>query len=79
MEILQTKVTKRKKGLYGCRIIHAITQKPIVELRVAKNQISDAFFDMLRTLDKLGYDSKMARSSRHRQKGKCVSSKYIWF
>lgn len=79
-EILETKVTRlTKDGIYGCRVIIKATGKPIVELRVPKHLIADAFYDMLRTLDKLGYNSKMADSSRHRGKGNLVHYKYIWY
>ena len=78
METLETKTTYLGNGLYGCRVIDAITKKPIVELQVKKDLISDAYFDMLRTLNKLGRDSHMADSSRHRGKGKVVDAKYIW-
>ena len=79
MGILKTKVTRLKPNLFGCRVLDVATGQPIVELRVTKDQIGHAFFDMLRTLDKLGYQSKMAWASRHRQKGHCVNSKYIWY
>ncbi|MNY44189.1 hypothetical protein D3C86_1791940 [compost metagenome] len=79
-EILETKLTRlTKDGLYGCRVIRADTGKPIVELRVEKSSIADAFYDMLRTLDKLGYDSPMANAARHRGKGVPVNAKYIWY
>lgn len=79
METLETKTTYLGNGLYGCRVINSQTNKPIVELRVQKHLISDAYFDMLRTLDKSCYDSDMAHASRHRGKGKCVNAKYIWY
>lgn len=75
--MLTTKVTRLKSNLYGCRVFSA--SRLIVELRVPKCQISDAFADMLRTLDKLGYDNDMAAVSRRRQKGKMVDAKYIWY
>lgn len=78
-EILGTKVTRLGNGLYGCRVISLKTGKPILELRVSKDHISDAFYDMLRTLDKLGYFSPMAKASRHRGKGKVTTAKYIWY
>ncbi|WEM34409.1 hypothetical protein [Xanthomonas phage X1] len=78
METLETKVTRLGNGLYGCRIIRSADKKPIVELRVEKSQIRNAMFDMLRTLDKLGYDSPMAHASRHRGKACVTDSKYIW-
>lgn len=78
METLETKTTYLGNGLYGCRVINSQTNRPIVELQVPKGLISDAYFDMLRTLNKLGYDSDMADASRHRGKGKCINAKYIW-
>lgn len=78
IETLCTKATRIAPNLYGCRVMNALNKKVIVELQVPKDQIGDAFFDMLRTLDKMGVDSNMAKASRHRQKGKCVSAKYIW-
>lgn len=78
METLETKTTYLGNGLYGCRVINSATKKPIVELRVQKHLISAAYYDMLRTLDKCGYDSKMASASRHRGKNHVVNAKYIW-
>jgi len=78
-EILKTKVTRLKPNLYGCRVINKQTNKPIVEMQVKKNEISNAFYDMLRTLDKLGFMSRMAKASRHRGKGHTLKVKYIWF
>lgn len=79
-EILETKVTRlTKDNLYGCRVILKATGKPIVELRVPKHLIADAFYDMLRTLDKLGYNSPMADAARHRGKGNLANAKYIWY
>lgn len=79
MERLKTKVTYLGNGLYGCRVIEISTDKPIVELRVTKSNIGNAIFDMLRTLSKLGYESKMADASRHRAKNFCCDAKYIWY
>lgn len=78
MEMLETKATYLGNGLYGCRVYHRSDMKPICELRVPKSQIGNAMYDMLRTLDKLGYDSKMAHASRHRGKAWPTNSKYIW-
>jgi hypothetical protein len=78
MESLTTKVTLLGNGLYGCRVINKVTNAPIVELRVPKSEIRNAMFDMLRTLDKLGYDSPMAYASRHRGKACVTKAKYIW-
>lgn len=55
-EIFKTKVTRLRPGLYGCRVLFAEDDTVFAELRVPKNQIGDAFFDILRTADKLGYD-----------------------
>jgi len=78
-EILYTKVTYLGKGLYGCRVYNRNTDKPIVELRVCKKLIGSAFRDMLRTLDKLGWDSPMAHAARHRNKPYTHNpGKYIW-
>lgn len=79
METLRTKTTNLGKGLYGCRVISIATGKPIVELRVRKSEIGDAYFDMLRTLNKLGDPSPMAEAARHRGKGRVVNAKYIWY
>lgn len=79
VEIFDTKVTRLGNGLYGCRVINIDTQQPIVELRVTRTDISNAFFDMFRTLDKLGYPSPMAHASRHRGKGVSPTAKYIWY
>lgn len=52
MEQYSTKVTRIKPNLYGCRVLK--NDKPVVELRVGKDEIGNAIFDMLRTLNKLG-------------------------
>ncbi|WAX21906.1 hypothetical protein [Stenotrophomonas phage RAS14] len=79
-DILYTKVTYLGKGLYGCRVYNRKTNLPLVELRVCKRLIGSAFRDMLRTLDKLGWDSPMADASRHRDKSYTQNpGKYIWY
>lgn len=77
-EIFDTKVTHLGRGIYGCRIIMIKDQSVVVETRVTKNQISDAIFTMLRTLDKMGYMSPMAHATRQRQNGRVISVKFIW-
>lgn len=79
METLTTKVTYLGNGLYGCRIIRLANNKPIVETRVPKSEIGDAIHDMLRMLDKIGFDSPMAHASRHRGKASVVNAKFIWY
>lgn len=80
-EIFETQVNYLGKGLYGCRVFYKHQlDKPICELRVTKSQISTAFYDMFRTLDKLGYMSPMAHASRSRDKfHPQLKSKYIWY
>jgi hypothetical protein len=77
-EIFKTKVTRLRPGLYGCRVLFAEDDTVFAELRVPKNQIGDAFFDILRTADKLGYDSPMAHATRRRQKGRVTGTRYFW-
>ena len=77
-EIFTTKVTRLKPDLYGCRVLFIADGSLFAELRVPKCQIGDAFFDILRTADKLGYISPMAQATRKRHKGKVTSAKYIW-
>lgn len=78
-EKFDTKVTKLKQSLWGCRVL--LDGEPVVEVRVTDHSdIQPAFKDMFRTLDKLGADSKMANRSRHRDNGKpCNSFKFIWY
>lgn len=78
-EVLTTKVTKLSSSLWGCRVL--IEGKVVVEVRVTSREyIQPAFKDMLRVLDKLGVDSKMAKSSRHRDNGKPTNKfKFIWY
>jgi hypothetical protein len=80
-ETLTTKVTQLGKGVYGCRVINTNTNLPIVEARVkSKSEVSGAIKEMLRTLDKLGYNSPMASASRNRDNGMNQNnSKFIWF
>lgn len=77
-EILTAKVTNLGNGLYGCRIIDTTTNQWIVEAQVPKQHISGAIKDMLRTLDKICYESPMAYASRHRDKPSYTNFKYIW-
>ena len=78
-EPLSTKTTRIGNNLYGCRIYNL--GKLIVEMRVPRQLISTAYRDMFRTLDKLGYKSKMAHSSRMRGKNHGILNgyKYIWY
>lgn len=78
-EVLTTKVTKLSSSLWGCRVL--IEGKVVLEVRVTSREyIQPAFKDMLRTLDKLGVDSKMAKSSRYRDNGKPTNRfKFIWY
>lgn len=75
--MLTTKVTYLG-NCYGCRIYNNDT--PIVEVRVKdKTEIQPAIKDMLRTLDKLGYDSNMAHASRVRNNNMPVNKyRFIW-
>lgn len=77
-EIFTTKVTRLKPNLYGCRVVFIEDGSLFAELRVPKHQIGDAFYDILRTADKLGYTSPVAQATRKRSKGKITSAKYIW-
>lgn len=77
-EIFKTKVTYLGNGLYGCRVIKLVDNKPIVEMRVPKGQIADAIHDMLRMLHKCGWQSPMAIASRHRGKSKVINVKLLW-
>lgn len=81
-DIIDTKVTKLGTGLYGCRVFRTDTRSVICEMRVRKDMISTAMKYMLRTLDKLGYDSRMCSSSRHRDKNwnfSQLDSGIIWY
>lgn len=78
MDNITTKTTYLGNKLYGCRIWY----KGILccESRVSKGEISSAFKSMLRMLDKCGYDSKMAHSSRHRDNHMPLNtSKMLWY
>ena len=75
-EPLSTKVTRLKHNLYGCRV--CVNGEWIVEVRTPKDSISSAIKDMLRTLDKLGFNSNMAHASRMRPKNYGNQSKFIW-
>lgn len=79
MEPFSTKTTNLGNGLFGCRVFN--NDKLVVELRVPKSLISCAYRDMFRTLDKLGFDSKMAHASRMRGKNhvSLTGYKYIWY
>lgn len=79
MEPFSTKTTSLGNRLYGCRVFN--NGKVIVELRVPRSLISSAYREMFRTLDKLGYDSKMAHSSRMRGKNheSLNGYKFIWY
>ena len=78
MEPFSTKTTRVTGSLYGCRVFNK--GKLLVELRVPQRLISTAYRDMFRTLDKLGYCSDMAHSSRMRGKNheNLNGYKYIW-
>lgn len=66
-EIISTKVTRLGTGEYGCRVF--CRGKLLAETKVpSRRQISIAFKSILRMVDKLGFASKMADCSRHRQK-----------
>lgn len=77
-EIFTTTTTYLGKDLYGCRVIFIENNILFAELRVTKDQIGNAFFDILRTACKLGYISPMAIATRERQKGKLTTAKFIW-
>jgi hypothetical protein len=79
MERFDTKTTRLGNNLYGCRIINTQTGTWIVEAQVKKQEIPAAFAELLRTLDKCGYDSPMASASRNRAKNTPLQSiKFIW-
>ena len=62
-QIFDTKVTFLGKGTWGCRILKDGT--PIQEARVhSRTDIGPAFRDMLRMLDKCGWDCELARAAR---------------
>lgn len=67
-EIFNTKVTRIKEDLYGCRVIKKDTGRVVVECQVPRILIQPAFQDIFRTLDKMGHISPMAHSSRWRPK-----------
>jgi hypothetical protein len=70
-ERISTKVTKLKSSVWGCRVL--IDGKPTIEVRVKDRA------DMLRTIDKLGFDSNMAHASRHRENHQPTNkNKFIW-
>lgn len=73
MENITTKVTRISPTLWGCRIWYKdiLCCEEVVQNRV---EISSAFKGMLRILDKCGYDSKMAHSSRHRNNHMPISN-----
>lgn len=74
---ITTKVTRLKLNLYGCRVFYK--GKLICETRVKKIEISSAFKDLLRMLDKLGYRSQMAAATRHRNNHMPINNtKTIW-
>lgn len=79
LESITTKVTPLGRGLIGCRVF--VNDNLICEVRVKrKHEISSAIKDMLRTLDKLGYDSKMTKSSRYRNNNMPTNTyKFIWY
>jgi hypothetical protein len=76
-EIFSTKVTWLGKK-YGVRLFKE--GKPVLEVRVKTRMgIQPAIKDMLRTMNKLGWDSKMAHASRHRDNNMCTNkNKFIW-
>lgn len=65
-EILKTKTTHLGNGYYGCRVYKIDGDVLIVETKAKKNEIGRAYNVMLRQLDKLGYNSRMAQRSRER-------------
>lgn len=77
-EIFKTKVTRLRPGLYGCRVLFIKDDSVFAELRVPKDQIGNALFTILRTADKLGYDSPMAHATRRRQKGRIANARFHW-
>ena len=78
IEPLSTKTTRVAPGLYGCVVFN--DGVPVVEVRVPRSLISSAYKDMFRTLDKLGFQSRMAHSSRMRGKNhqNVNHYRYIW-
>lgn len=73
MENITTKVTRLAPRLWGCRVWYKgyLCCETSVNDRM---EISSAFKGMLRMLDKCGYDSKMAHSSRHRNNHMPISN-----
>jgi hypothetical protein len=76
-EIFSTKVTYLGK-VYGVRLLKEGT--PVLEVQVKdKMEIQPAIKEMLRTMDKLGYDSPMASASRLRDNHMPINkNKIIW-
>lgn len=66
VEPYRTKTTRLGDGRYGCRVYKGDVL--VCEMRVQKGLISVAYKDMLRTLDKMGSNSRMASASRDRPK-----------
>lgn len=76
-ERITTKITRLANNIYGCRIFY--DGELVLENRSVKTGISSAIKDGLRTLDKLGYDSNMAHSSRHRDNHMAIhKGKTLW-
>lgn len=66
-QVFTTKVTYLGKGIWGCRILK--DEKVFQEARVLSRQhIGPAFRDMLRMLDKCGWDCELARAARLRMR-----------
>lgn len=77
MERVTTKVTRLNANLWGCRVYYDGTF--IVEGRVDdRSKIGGCFHCLLRTLDKLGYDSPMCSATRHRQSASNYPVKHLW-
>jgi len=77
-ENISTKVTALKSGLWGCRVFYK--NQLVCEQRVtSREHIGRAFKDMMRILDKLGYDSKLAHCCRFRKSSHFLQGKTIWY
>ena len=77
VERIEIKVTRIAPNKYGVRAFYDGTL--VVETTSAKIEISSAIKGVLRMLDKLGYDSRMASASRHRNNNLAThDGKFRW-
>lgn len=76
----KTQVTRLRAGLYGCRVFKG--DQLLVEGRCrSRAEINAVFRQLIRTLNKLGYDDNFTDSVRRRYTEKYtpdVDFQYIW-